>query len=429
MNFAALPPEVNSARMYAGPGSAPMMAAATAWDALAGQLDVFATGYTSELASLQGRDWSGPASHAMAAAAAPYVAWASTTAAQAEQAAAQGRAAAAAYEAAFAMTVPPPVIEANRTLLMALVATNFFGQNTPAIAATEALYTEMWAQDAAAMYGYAGSALPAAAALTPFTPPPQTTNANGQSTQNAAAAQAVGTATADKTQMLAQTVSAAPHQLHSLSTGSSSAHSAVSSATSATSQATSATSQATSATSSATSTSSSSQYVYITNFQTFKQYYDIYNEAINKNFYNYGVTIGDQGDFNATLPKFFQHMALPRVPPFLYDNPEEPELVGARGLALAGTGNAGSVGTLSVPQSWSPASPASGQTLLAANDATPAQSPDTSHRAVLANSARPMDQAPLSVGPMGGSAQQRTGNAVFRTGDRRFRMPRPAVGG
>jgi PPE-repeat protein len=422
LDFAALPPEVNSGRMYAGPGSAPMMAAATAWDALAGQLDVFATGYSSELASLQGRHWSGPASHAMAAAAAPYVAWANTTATQAEQAAAQGRAAAAAYETAFALTVPPPVIEANRTLLMTLVATNFFGQNTPAIAATEALYAEMWAQDAAAMYGYAASALPAAAALTPFTPPPQTTNANGQATQNAAAAQSVGTATADKTQTLAHTISAALNQLHSLSSGSSSAHSATSSATSPSS------SSATPVTSSSTSTTSS-QYFYITNFKTFKEYYDPFNEAFNKNFYNYGVTIGDQGDFNATLPKFFQHMTLPRTPPFLYDNPEEPELVGARGPALAGTGNAGSVGTLSVPQSWSSASPASGQTLLAANDATPVQSLETPHRAVLASSVEPMDQAPLSVGPMGGPGQQRTGNAVFRTGDRRFRMPRPAVGG
>jgi PPE-repeat protein len=63
----------------------------------------------------------------------------------------------AAYEAAFAMTVPPPVIAANRALLMALIATNFFGQKTPAIMATEAQYTEMWAQDAAAMFGYAGA--------------------------------------------------------------------------------------------------------------------------------------------------------------------------------------------------------------------------------------------------------------------------------
>ena len=77
----------------------------------------------------------------MAAAATPYVAWMQAAAAQAAQTSAQAYGAAAAYEAAFAMTVPPPVIAANRAQLMALVATNFFGQNTPAIAATEAQYT------------------------------------------------------------------------------------------------------------------------------------------------------------------------------------------------------------------------------------------------------------------------------------------------
>ncbi len=71
--------------------------------------------------------------------------------------------------------VPPPVIEANRALLQALVATNLFGQNSPAIAATETLYAEMWAQDATAMYGYAGTSA-SATTLTAFTPAPQTTN-------------------------------------------------------------------------------------------------------------------------------------------------------------------------------------------------------------------------------------------------------------
>jgi PPE-repeat protein len=87
------------------------------------------------------------------------------------------------------LTVPPPVIAANRVLLATLVATNFFGQNTPAIAATEAQYAEMWAQDAAAMYGYAGSSA-TATELTPFAAPAQSTDPAGLAAQSAAVAQA-----------------------------------------------------------------------------------------------------------------------------------------------------------------------------------------------------------------------------------------------
>src|ERR1700736_6620663 len=155
MDFGIYPPEINSARMYTGPGSAPMLTAAEAWQGLAAELHSAATSYQSVISGLTAGPWLGPASASMAAAAAAYVAWMSATAAQAEQTAAQAKAAAAAYETAFAATVPPPVIAANRTLLMALIATNVLGQNTPAIAATETQYAEMWAQDAAAMYGYA----------------------------------------------------------------------------------------------------------------------------------------------------------------------------------------------------------------------------------------------------------------------------------
>jgi PPE-repeat protein len=125
----------------------------------------------------------------MMAAVTPYIDWMSATAAQAEETANHVRAAVAAYEAAFAMTVPPPAIAANRALLAALVATNFFGQNTPAIMMTEALYIEMWAQDAAAMYGYAGASQ-AAMAVTPFTAPPPTTTDNATSSQADAVAKA-----------------------------------------------------------------------------------------------------------------------------------------------------------------------------------------------------------------------------------------------
>jgi hypothetical protein len=134
MDFAMLPPEVNSGRMYAGPGSRPILAAANAWDGLAAELQSTAASYESAISELSGGPWLGPSSASMAAAAAPYLDWMTTAAAQADQTATQAKAAAAAYEAAFAMTVPPPVIAANRTLLMTLIATNIFGQNTAAIA-------------------------------------------------------------------------------------------------------------------------------------------------------------------------------------------------------------------------------------------------------------------------------------------------------
>ena len=194
LDFAALPPEINSARMYSGAGSAPMLAAGAAWSQLADEMRSAAASYSSVVSSLTGGSWQGPASASMAAAAAPYATWMNTTAAQAEQAAVQAQAAVTAYESAFSMTVPPAEIAANRAQLASLVATNILGQNTPAIAATEALYGEMWAQDAAAMYGYAGSSA-AASQLTPFSQPAQTTNAGGLAGQVAAVAQASGTST------------------------------------------------------------------------------------------------------------------------------------------------------------------------------------------------------------------------------------------
>ena len=191
LEFAMFPPEINSGRMYAGPGAGPMTAASAAWDALADDLYLAAAAYASAVSDLTS-SWLGPSSLSMATAAATYVSWITATAAQAELTAAQAKAAIAAYEAAFVMTVPPPVIAANRALLLALVATNFFGQNTPAIMATEALYMEMWAQDAAAMYGYAGASS-AASALTPFTTPLETTNSSGLGGLAAAVTQAAGT--------------------------------------------------------------------------------------------------------------------------------------------------------------------------------------------------------------------------------------------
>jgi PPE-repeat protein len=214
LDYGALPPEINSGRMYTGPGSGPLMAAASAWDSVAAELSTAATGYNSVITELTGSPWLGPASRAMMAAVAPYVSWISGAAAQAEEAASQARAAAAAFETAFTLTVPPPVIAANRVLLATLVATNFFGQNTPAIAATEAQYMEMWAQDAAAMYGYAGSSA-LATELTRFIDPPGTTNAGAEEAQSAAVAQASATPAGESA--VTQLITSVPQALQQLS--------------------------------------------------------------------------------------------------------------------------------------------------------------------------------------------------------------------
>jgi PPE-repeat protein len=218
MDFAILPPEINSGRMYTGPGAGPMLAAAAAWDDLATELGSTAASYASTVSSLTGGAWQGPSSESMATAAATYVEWMNTTAAQAEVTSTQAKAAVAAYEAAVAATVPPPVIEANRALLMMLIATNILGQNTPAIAATEAHYMEMWAQDAGAMYGYAGSA-GSASVLTPFTEPPQTTNPAGTAQQSAAAAQAGTSGASNIGTELTQFINSLPTALQNLANG------------------------------------------------------------------------------------------------------------------------------------------------------------------------------------------------------------------
>ena len=231
LDFGALPPEINSARMYAGPGSGSMITAAASWEGLAADLRSQAASYSSVVSGLTSDGWRGPASASMAAAAAPYAAWMNTTAAQAEQAANQAKAAAAGYEAAFSATVPPPVIAANRAQLASLVATNFLGQNTPAIAATEAHYAEMWAQDAAAMYGYAGSSA-AATQLTPLTGPTQNTNAGALAGQSAAVAQATATPAGTGTQSLSQLVTTMPTTLQGLASPASATSSSATSSTS-----------------------------------------------------------------------------------------------------------------------------------------------------------------------------------------------------
>jgi PPE-repeat protein len=203
--------------MYAGPGALSLTAAAVSWDNLAADLQTATGSYRSIIAGLVTGRWLGPTSLSMATAFGPYVAWMAGLAGRAAETAGQARLAVEVYEAAHAMTVPPPAVFSNRTQLATLIATNFLGHNAAAIAANEAEYAEMWAQDAAAMYAYAaGSA--EAATMTGYTEAPQVTDVNAAQNQSNAVTKATGATGVDKT-ALSNLVQQVPTTLQNLSTG------------------------------------------------------------------------------------------------------------------------------------------------------------------------------------------------------------------
>ena len=395
-DFGALPPEINSARMYAGPGSGPMMAAAAAWDDLTAQLETFAARHSALVSELHGQSWSGASSAAMAAASAPYVAWVTTTAQQSEQAANQARAAAAAYETAFAATVPPVVVAANRALLAMLVATNFFGQNTPAIAVTEAAYAEMWAQDAAAMYNYAGSAS-SAASLTQFSQPPPTTSSTGQSAQSAAVSQAVGTSADQSQTAVSQLMAALPQQLQNLASGG-----------------------ATNASSADVSTPSI--------VTVFSDINTLSGPLIPT--YQFTYATFQIGQFlqglvqSGSQAKFLPEIAAPLGNAASATQSIAPQ--GVSGPILASPGRAVPIGSLSTPPSWATA------TSEASPVAEPVAAAEAGFRALPPWAAEPTQSNRSGLPPVAQinhAGSRRGDNTVFRMRDRRYRMPRPAPGG
>jgi PPE-repeat protein len=420
LDFGLLPPEINSGRMYAGPGPGPLLAAAEAWDGLAAELGFASAGYGSTITELTSGPWIGPTSSTMLAAATRYVSWLSATAAQAEETANQARAAVAAYEAAFAMTVPPTVVAANRALLMALIATNFFGQNTAAIMATEALYVEMWAQDAAAMYGYAAASA-AASVVTPFATPPQTTNQDGSDGQAAAVAQASGTAAGNTGQTTASTtpqlVSSAtvPQALPQLSSA------AVSS-----SDASSSSSLPFPLSLLPTPTTSWWKLVPANYTTILRNTLQIYN-WFGLPYFGYGIqqqltygissTAGAAGAPYAT-PQFASLGVGPVGGPVGVGGP-------VAGPVSAGVGQASAIGRLSVPSGWSGAVP-SGLPGAAAAEL------ESEGPALVGTvrGAQPGSNGLLSGVPMGGNGVGgRSGGYVVRYGFRHAVMPRPPSAG
>lgn len=160
-----IPPEINAFRltmMGAGPTAhVPVVAAYS--DAAATHLEQAAQQAVTTIATAP--SFVGFGGDSMVSAATPMSMWMSAAGAHASAAAATVQGAMAGYSAAVAATIPHPVVVQNRLRQAALVASNILGQNTPAIAATEAEYADFWAQNASAMMGYLASTTAAVNAL------------------------------------------------------------------------------------------------------------------------------------------------------------------------------------------------------------------------------------------------------------------------
>jgi len=121
------------------------------------------------------------------------------TAQQSQQTAAAAETAAAAFTSTLVSMVHPSVVAANRTRLMQLLATNWFGINLPAIAETEQEYQMMWANNSAAMSRYQATSQQATSQMSQFSSPSATTNSTGLAKQGAAVSSAQGSAVSNST--------------------------------------------------------------------------------------------------------------------------------------------------------------------------------------------------------------------------------------
>src|ERR1700722_4079320 len=159
MLWHAMPPELNTARLMAGAGPAPMLQAAAGWEAVAAALETQAAELATSLASLKAV-WTGASSDRAIAAAMPMVTWLQTAAQLAQKRGMQAAAQAAAYVKALAMTPSLPEIAVNHITHTVLTATNFFGINTMPIGFNETDYfVRMWNQAGGVMDIYAAETM------------------------------------------------------------------------------------------------------------------------------------------------------------------------------------------------------------------------------------------------------------------------------
>lgn len=162
--------------IYGGPGSASFTSAAASWADISSAYASAASTMTALSASLAS-EWTGPSASAASGVLNTYTSWLTSASATAQTTSQMAAKASALFEAARAASVPPPVIAENRAQLLMLIATNILGQNTPAIAATEAQYEAMWAQDGGTMDAYAAASAANSQTSQPVSPAPDTSHA------------------------------------------------------------------------------------------------------------------------------------------------------------------------------------------------------------------------------------------------------------
>ncbi|OMC34066.1 hypothetical protein A5740_10495 [Mycobacterium sp. GA-1841] len=151
--WGAFPPEVNTGRLMLGAGPAPMLQAASGWEALALLLETQADELAAALNTLMSV-WSGTASERAVSATTPMIVWLRMLALQAQKRALQASAQATSYTTAMAATPQIPEIEQNHITHGVLEATNFLGINTMPIGLNEMDYARMWALAATVMEAY-----------------------------------------------------------------------------------------------------------------------------------------------------------------------------------------------------------------------------------------------------------------------------------
>jgi PPE-repeat protein len=151
MMWHAMPPELNTALLMAGAGPAPMLQAATGWEALGSALEAQALELAAALVAL-GAAWTGASSERGIAAATTMVTWLHTAATHAQQCGMKAAAQAASYMKALGTTPSLPEIATNRITTAVLTATNFFGIHTAPIGFKETEYfVGMWNRAGGAM--------------------------------------------------------------------------------------------------------------------------------------------------------------------------------------------------------------------------------------------------------------------------------------